>query len=194
VGIERRKHTRIACQIPCEIRGSGKPVAGTTREVSMGGLSIQAELEAEQGDILQVLLKPPRREPVPIEAIVWHARRVRQRQSGKTSNRLGLILSEAPEDFPDLLTLRGTAPKVSEPEIETEPEPLRELPGEPEPSPAEPPPTPLEEPVRYRVRVTLSGSSRTRSILVFADDDEEARKNSLAETGPDWHVLEIERA
>ncbi len=178
------------------------------RDVSVGGLSVQVEMDVDQGDILSVLLQPTRQEPIHVQAIVWHHRRVKRKNSGEVSSRLGLVLSDAPDDFGDLLGI----PAVPEaPPVAAAPQPA------PDAKPAaktrtqrkagagsatqaktaaatRAKPVGLPRPDRYRVRVKMDAGPRTRSILVFAHDEGEARKSAIAETGSGWSILELERA
>ena len=191
---------------------------GTVRDVSVGGLSVQVEMKVDQGDVLSVVLQPNLRDPICVQAIVWHCRRVKQKTSGQVSSRLGLVLSDAPDDFGDLLGI----PKVPEaplrePEASVPPAGAKAKPKSPAksaakaatPKAAKPPtgsrthastraarsePAGLPRPDRYRVRVKMNAGPRSRSILVFARDEEEARGSALAETGVGWSILEIERA
>jgi hypothetical protein len=101
---ERRKHERIRCRVQCEVQEGRKPSEGLIRDVSLGGLSLQTSVSLDQGDVAQLLI--PRtgvRPEVYLEAIVWRSRRVRSRKGGETSNVLGLVLSDAPESYVDLL-------------------------------------------------------------------------------------------
>jgi hypothetical protein len=219
MGVERRKDERIRCAIPCQVSSSGKPVDGTVRNVSAGGLSVQVEMQVDQGDVLSLVLQPNRRDAIPVQAIVWHNRQVKQRKTGEVSQRLGLVLSDAPEDFGDLLGLPQTGAAKSSAPPEPEPVVAREAPARSKPSPkkprgpvakktradtaaktktappSEPPRQPgLPRPDRFRIRVKMDAGPRTRSILVFARDEDEARQNALDETGAGWAILEIERA
>ena len=44
----------------------------------------------------------------------------------------------------------------------------------------------------YRIRVQLDRSPRTRSIIVFAEDEDEARKCAGAEIGAGWQILDVD--
>jgi hypothetical protein len=199
MGAERRRHERFACSIPCELQGEGKPVTGTVRNLSAAGLSVVADLAVEQGDVLHVVLQPPRKPSIEIEAIVWHDNPVRVRSTGKAMHRLGLVLSEAPDCYRELLGRSGQSERSpSQPEPEPEPAPT---PASPQPSESPVPRTRakreargLPKPTRYRARVKQEIGPRTRSILVFAENEAEARGAALKEVGPGWQLLELERA
>ena len=128
-------------------------------------------------------MQPARRTSIEVKAIVWHDRRVRRKNTGKAVRRLGLVLSEAPEAFSELLPpqkLTSLKPRSKRSAAPARPEP--------------PKPAILLKAERYRVRVTQDSGQRTRSILVFAQDDDEAREFALEETGAGWQILEINRA
>jgi hypothetical protein len=190
------------------------------RDVSRGGLSLQTELEAAQGDTLWITIEPGRRglRRVEVQAIVWHLRRVRDRSSGARSLILGLVLSEATSDFITLLeqlsprkrlaqdttrapTLRKVACRPPAPPVEprAEPEPQPESPAQPKSRAVakpvtQPKPEPSRAPsalVRFRVRVKQEGGPRTRSIVVFAESAVDAHELALEETEPGWFVLDV---
>lgn len=192
---ERRRHRRVRCAIPCEIHRRGKTVVGTARDVSVGGLSVHVDLQVDQGDVLNLVLHPSRRREIAVQAIVWHQRRLRQRGSGKVSARLGLVLSEAPDDFQELLGLSEETPDSASGATPAENPPKVAMPP-PLPSrrPARPAVIGLPKPERYRVRVKMDDGPRSRSILVFALGEDDARASALAETGSGWSVLDVERA
>ncbi len=221
VGAERRKDKRTRCFIPCDVQWGGKSYDGTVRDVSAGGLSLEVPLDLDQGDVIDLVLRPDQLPEIPVQAIVWHQRRVRQRQSGRQSARLGMVLSDAPDDFAELLGLTpaparraaqavqaGTTAKLTKPAKKPEsaaPPPAPEAaPRTPPPAPSPPPaasvPIPEEEPTesdgpgRFRVRVKMDQGPRSRSILVFAAAEAEARESAIAETGSGWSILEVEPA
>jgi hypothetical protein len=198
------------------VQSGGKPVEGLVRDVSAGGLSLQAPIEAEQGDSLRVLIpREGTRPAVQLQAIVWHVRTVRSRGSGKTARVLGLVLSDAPDAFLDLLEslrpsrsrrVRRTATRKPVAKVGRKPEPPaaeREAspatavedgapPGEAA-APDEKPEQPgFARPRRFQVRIKMSAQPRTRSILVFADGASEARETALREAGEGWRVLAVE--
>ena len=172
MGAERRRQERTPCSIPCAVQGQGKPVEGTVRNISAGGLCVQVDLPVEQGDVLTLTLQPDRRTSIEVQAIVWHRRRGRMKNTGNAVRLLGLVISEAPEAFGELLSTQKSPSlkprsKRSAASLKAE---------------------------RYRVRVKQDSGPRTRSILVFAQDDDEAREFALEETGAGWQILEINRA
>jgi hypothetical protein len=164
--------------------------SGMVWDLSPGGLSVEADRRAEQGDSVFVRLHPKGRPSIDIEAIVWNVCTMRRRKTGGLSVRLGLVLSDAPDDFLDLLKAAAPArvgqpcsPRP-EPELETKPEPEPE--PKPEPAHATGPPPAAR---RFSVRVKQSATSRTRAILVFAESAEDAEAKALLEAGAEWSSL-----
>jgi len=210
VGAERRKHQRISCAIPCEVHGTGKPSRGTVRNVSAAGMSVLVDMRVAQGDVVNVTLQSGNKQEMLVEAIVWHDRQVRIRRTGETIRRLGLVLSNAPDAYRELLEAKEPAPSASpSPSYAKDgsgkktklrsPKTIRDArPASASTSKSKAPPAPeqlgLPKPQRFRVRVKQETNPRSRSILVFAQSEDEARTSALAETGSGWMILEIERA
>jgi hypothetical protein len=168
--MERRRSARARCILACDIVVGRKVVEGVVRNVSEGGLALEAPLPAaETGETLELRLKPPRRSPIEIAAVVWHLRTGRKGAAGPVT-RFGLVLSEAGEEYFDLvasLLLRAGRAAAPAPTV----------------------PPPLQS---FAVQVAQAGSPRTRRILVRAADAGAARARALEETGPEWSVVAVE--
>ena len=183
---ERRKEDRIKVRFPCDFAFGRQRTSGRVLDLSPGGLSVAVDSKADQGDNVFVSLHPKGRASIDIEALVWNVRRINGRGKRKESLRLGLVLSEAPDEFLGLLKSKTPRPAAEparaaacaesrspEPEFEQE---------------AEPPPAERG----FRARVKQSATSRTRAILVFAESAEDAAERALAEAGAGWSLLEVE--
>jgi hypothetical protein len=162
-------------------------------DLSSGGLSVAADRMLDQGESVYLRLHPKGRDSVDIEALVWNVRAVKSRGKGKASARLGFVLSEAPDEFLELLKSKTPARvakprRPAQPAERRSPEPEVASEAEPEPVLTTPPP-PAER--RFRARVKQSGGNRTRTILVFATSAEDAAEKALAEVEPGWFVLEV---
>jgi hypothetical protein len=184
-GIERRRHERMRVRFPCELEIGGRRASGTVRDLSAGGLCVQTPLTPQEGDELQLRLHPKGRACVEVRALVWHVHGMRDRRSGERSARLGLVLSQAPGAFLELLDRRAPAPRQGRtPQARPEPAPRAAAPSRP----------PRRAPERaYRVRVRQLSSSRTCTLLAFACSAEEAKATALAEAGEGWSVLGVAR-
>jgi len=181
--MERRRASRARCRISCDVSVRGKTVEATVRNISEGGLALEAPPEvASEGDSLALTLKPRGRPPIDLVALLWHARTLRRNGGGAGIVRLGLVLSEAGDDYFRLVDLlAGRVPRKPTPAAGSGP---RSEAGS-EPSPA---PTPL---LHFAIRVAQSGSPRTRRILVRALDADAARERALEEIGAGWSVVAV---
>jgi len=179
---ERRRDDRFQCRYRCELRGGRKPVQGLVRDVSRGGVSVQLENAVDQGETLSLALFPKDSGPaIEIEAIVWHARIAHGKRSGRAFHLLGLVLSEASDDYLEMVeTLRSSR---------SAPRPARNQ--SPASNGANVRRAPSSGDRRYRVRVQQQSSPRTRSIVVFAESTADARADALAEIGEGWNVLAV---
>lgn len=177
--MEKRKSERTRCQFGCKVTLRSESAAGTVVDISEGGLSVQTQLEGEQGDALTVRIQHPREGVVELETIVWHVRKVRQRQTGEIGFVLGLVLSKAPEAYLGLLPgTKDTAPAKPAPQVETSEFP----PGEEA--------SDLDE---FHVRLKSRSGPRTRLLNLDAPSSDEARSLALEGLGDDWEVLEIRK-
>jgi hypothetical protein len=188
---ERRKEERIKVRFPCDLAFGSERASGMVMDVSAGGLSVASDKIADQGEGVFVRLHPKGRPSIDVEALVWNVRSVKSRGRGKASVRLGLVLSEAPDEFLELLKSKTPArvAKPRQPARSAErrpPGPAKE--AEPEPVLVTPPPP---EECRFRARVKQSDTNRTRLILVFAKSAEDAGEKALAEAGSGWILLEV---
>ena len=182
---ERRREERIKVRFPCELAFGSERASGMVMDLSAAGLSVAADRSAEQGDSVFVRLHPKGRPSIDIEALVWNVRTVKSRGKGKASARLGLVLSEAPDEFLDLLKLKS---KVSPPVAKPAKPAQARLPKPEAANEAAPPPA---EERRFRARVKQSATTRTREILVFAESAEDAGEKALAEAGAGWSLLGV---
>ena len=187
---ERRKEERIKVRFPCDLVFGRKRASGMVMDLSAGGLSVAADTMLEQGESVYVRLHPKGRPSIDIEALVWNVRAVKRGGKGKASARLGLVLSEAPDEFLELLKSKTPArvAKPAQPAKRRSPEPVVAKAPEPE-TVLETPPPPAER--RFRARVKQSDTTRTRVILVFATSAEDAAEKALVEVEPGWILLEV---
>jgi hypothetical protein len=183
---DRRKEARIKVRFPCELAFGRERASGMVLDLSPGGLSVESDRKLDQGDNVFVRLHPKERSSIDIEGLVWNVRGIKRRGNRKASTRLGLVLSEAPDAFLDLLKSKAPAPVAKAPQPAQSAEPR--LP-EPEAAPEVEPPAAER---RFRTRVKQSATMRTRVILVFAESVEDAAEKALAEAGAGWSVLEVE--
>jgi hypothetical protein len=172
---ERRKTSRLRCQFPCQIRGPRGSGPGTVLDISEGGLCVQTELEFEHGESLAIEIESAG-DTVEVEALVWHRRRTRQRNTGATFCMLGLMLVKGPDAYFELLPKGEAQESTAEPQLET--------------TAGAAPEDECSELHVYRIRVKHRTGPRTRVLSLSARSADEAR--SLATAGlDDWKVLDV---
>ncbi len=175
--MEQRKSPRIPCRFPCEIVGAHARASGVVLDLSEGGLSVQTEFPFEPGDSLQLRLQPPERGEIGVEGLVWHARRVRQRRSGDVRSVLGLMLSEAPDEYGKLVS--KAPPRGDRADSDSRAGARRRI---HEPSP---------ELRAFHIRVKHRSGPRTRVLSLSAQSETEARTLALRALTDEWVLLEI---
>jgi hypothetical protein len=173
--VERRKNSRIRCRFPCEILGPRSRASGTVLDLSEGGLSVRAALEADQGESLRVRFQAPGGEAIEVETLLWHARRVRNRETGEDTRVLGLMVSNACEAYSRVVPRsQAPPPEPASPSVAGEPDEVGK-----------------DELAGFRIRVKQRAGPRTRILALSAQSDEEARALAATHLGDDWEVLEI---
>jgi len=175
--MEQRKSARIPCRFPCEIVGAHAKASGVVLDVSEGGLSVQTEVAFETGDSLQLRLQPPGCAEIGVEGMVWHARRVRQRQSGEVRSVLGLMLSEAPDEYGKLVS--KAPPREDRADSDSRAGARRRTHESP---------TELRA---FHIRLKHRSGPRTRVLSLSAQSETEARTLALRELADEWELLEI---
>jgi len=183
---EKRRSLRVRCRLDCTLRHGGGRASGTVRDLSAGGLAVHTDLEVNEGQSLRVSVTAPGGEPVEVDALVWHAHRVRSRQTGETGWLLGLVVSSPPEAWFERMGV---------------PRPAREATPEP-PRPRGVAPAPESRPrccedagaPGFVVRVKKLDSPRTRTYRVRAASLAEARDQAERDAGEGWRVIEVRAA
>jgi len=186
--MERRRQKRLPLRTACELRTNGRVLPAMLMDFSEGGLSVRLqEEELEQGTPTLVVLPLPRGEQLTIESLVWHSRRVKPRRDETAALVVGLVVANPSEAYLKLVAERERSRA------------LRVRPAAPTPSPPVPtsspsdPPKPRVAPL-WRVRLQLSGSPRSRTVLVETEQAEDAAARAREESGPGWIVLEVTQA
>ena len=178
--MERRKSERAQCRLRCELVRARERASGIVLDISEGGLSVQTQLEVEQGTALAVRIQLPNEGWLELEALVWHVRKGRHRQTNELRVVLGLMLAKAPEAYFELLP-RATQTEPAPPADEVESQ-QPALAGD------------SSSLCAFRVRIRARSGPRTRELSLSAESDDEARSLAVAELGRDWDVLEIRKA
>ena len=201
-----QRSERIRCHLPCEIVGRRrKRIPATVVGLSDKGLSLESDLQIEQGDGLHLCLLPHRKQrAVEIHAIAWSERQRYDRSSGNTQRVIGFLISDPTDAYTALVeevrrrdqfhqSLRPPQrprrpPILVEREAHTDP-------GLPRPRAPMPPPKPEDEEnlPQFRVRMKQSGGPRSRSRTVRAHSVQEAERRAVGDLAGEWEILEVKR-
>lgn len=179
---ERRRSERVKCRFDCELLGSGRPIAGTVVDISSGGLAVRTEGDVQQGESVIVRMAVPGHGKLDVEALVWHVRRGRRRDTGTPIQFLGMMLAKAPKEFLALVPDGRPGARVV-----IEDEKPKRLVDEPKR------PTKVSKGVAlvpHRVRLKHLSTPRTRVVCVDAASIDEACTIAARELGAEWAVLE----
>jgi len=163
----------------------------TLFDLSEGGLSVRLteEQELEQGTPTVVILALPRGERLMIESIVWHSRRLKPVRSEKAAFLVVAVLSNPSEAYLKLVAKHDKVrPPPPQPAVAALAPALTPAPSSTAAPAADPIPTAGSV---WRVRLQLSGSPRSRTILVTTENTENAAARALNEAGAGWIVLEV---
>jgi hypothetical protein len=206
--MERRRQNRVQLRAACEVRANGLTLSATLLDLSEGGLSVRLlEEELEHGTPTLVTLALPRGERLTIESLVWHSRRLKPRRDEKAALVVGLVVANPSEAYLKLVAERDKV-RAARSRPAARPRPpsaAAQAPLPPAPSaaaaaasasdappPAEPAPPAVG--LVWRVRLQLSGSPRSRTILVETENAENAAARAMEEAGEGWIVLEVVEA
>lgn len=208
--VERRKDERLRCHLVCRIESERKTLRGIVRNVSDGGLRVDAEMAPpSQGQTLKIALRPDGRRPFEVDCLAWHIKK--GRKAGQVS--LGLVLSNAPDAYFEYVASLRKAPRfrvpVRHPDAPAAPVPAAsesrpsasrksapKKPARPVETPATQTPAPqpaaATQPMRrHAVQIKQKSSTRMCRLVVAAADCDSARDLTLAEVGSDWQVLDV---
>jgi hypothetical protein len=183
--MDRRRQNRVRLCTPCELQANGRKFAGTLVDLSEGGLSVRLPgEELENGTPAVVVLTLPRGERLIVESLVWHSRRLKPSRNEKSVWMVGLVVANPSEAYLKLVAERS--------EVRATRRPSPQAPGAAAPSPAAAPEAMVGP--AWRVRLQLSGSPRSRTILVETESAEDAAARALEIAGAHWIVLEVAKA
>lgn len=102
--MEKRQHPRIDCRIEGRLRIAQHEVAALVRNVSEGGLALQAPVEpTERGEMAYLKLQPRRGPEIELAVLLWHFKKLRKVATGETVTQLGVALASGSEPYFDLV-------------------------------------------------------------------------------------------
>ena len=171
----KRARKRMACRITT----GGKVFSGVILDLSATGVFVQTSAKPRLGEAFALEISAPgQRAPLRLEAQVARVQVVPPSLLTVAHGGIGLRITNAPEAYFALLA-------AVLPEAESEAQPAEGGPASARTG------APAAPPARsFRVRVSQTGGTRSRTLRVQADSAEAAAALVLEETGEGWKVLE----
>jgi Tfp pilus assembly protein PilZ len=160
---------RFKKRVPCRLQFSGSTYSGMVLNLSRRGLFVQTSAGAGPGDPVHLDLAVTGAEPCPIDARVVWRRVVAAHLRTVSTGGMGLHIQYANDSFFGFVAgLAATEPAEAGTEATRTALP------------------------RYRVRLRLAASPRTRIVTIAAADGAEARERARQLAGAEWAVLDLE--
>jgi hypothetical protein len=189
--LKDKREPRVPKRIACDVDIAGLRCSGLVLNVSPKGLFIQTNAQASPRQDVSIRFTPPHDEgEVQLRGVVVWQRSVPRQLVGTARGGLGVRITEASENFYSFLAKALHAEGVAseaEPEAELE---VQETQEAQKPAKRIPPKKPS-----FRVRVSQKTGSRSRYVVVTANDPGQAGRKALREVGKDeWEVLEVRLA
>jgi hypothetical protein len=169
--VQTQAEPRIKIRVPCDIGTPETRQGGMILNLSQRGLFVQTLMSAPSGSLVTIDLKEtPGEGPIPLQAAVVWKRMVPRNLVHVSQGGLGLRIEESCPAYEEYFrAILGR--RVDRPEFATAPARQR----------------------GFRIRVKLVGEPRSRTLVLSAASEEEAREQALTAVGEGWTILEIEQ-
>ena len=178
--MERRRAERIDRKLTCELIIAGRRHPGTVLDLSLLGLFVQTAASPPPGEKVCVRLLRSDATCVEVNAIVARRYVVPRRLASVASSGIGLRVDSGSEEY---VQLAESCPPLGDAMA--------------------PPPVEVAAPSRtsegglYRVRARQTEGTRSKTLRVTAESEEQARamaSASLEELEGDWEILSVDPA
>jgi hypothetical protein len=170
---ERRREERQRRRLTCQVLHEGKHFRGIVIDLSSTGLFIQTTIPIPNGSEIVVEFPDQGGRPAfEVRARVARRRRVPPRLASLMPSGLGLRVLDPSEAYAGLVRREEAAETAAE-EKRAEDGPAL---------------------TKYRIRITRRGSPRSRTLVLEAASEEEARVRVARDLGDGWDVVELEES
>ena len=167
-----RGSERTRRRTPCSFRINGRQQNGFVLDLSQTGLFIQTSADPNPGQRLdiEVVFKG---EVLPMHVEVARRKKVPPQLLTVAHGGIGVRILSAPEGYYRMLSeIDGPSREVHGAKA-----PAQAAPAAPEPS--------------FRVRVKQVQGTRTKTLRITAEGEDDARRQVAEELGEDWKILEV---
>jgi hypothetical protein len=193
--MEKRQRQRIRRRITCELVHDGQPHRGIVLDLSETGLFVQTVATPAPGTALRLRLRAAGSEEVEVDAVVARRLAVPPPLNSVARGGIGLRLQAPPASYFRLLRMEAdqAAARATERADGEEARSALRSAGEPASArPASSQPAAADARPTFRVRVKECGGPRSRSLLMRATSEDDARQQASAQIGSGWEVLSVE--
>ncbi len=212
--MDRRRSKRIKKRLACSLQIDGRHHSGVVLDVSASGLFIQTNAKPDPGTPVSLEMSiPGSPRPLFFQAVVARQKIVPPQLLTVAQGGLGLLIQNAPEDWyafiagagllqseaiPTASSAQG-AGSAQQPAAGGTASAAKTSPSKPAASARSPvkrsPPKQSEPPlIRFRLRMSQIEGSRSRSIVISATSEAEARSLAAEEAGEGWKIIECSPA
>ncbi len=212
--MDRRRAKRITKRLACSLQIESRHHSGVVIDVSATGLFVQTNAKPEPGTPVSLEMSiPGSPRPLFFQAVVARQKIVPPQLLTVAQGGLGLLIQNAPEDWYAFIASVGPrqteaiptpssaqgAGSALKPTAGGNASVAKKSPSKPAasarstlkksaPKKSEPPL------IRFRLRISQIEGSRSRSILVSATSEAEARTLATEEAGEGWKIIECAAA
>ncbi len=212
--MDRRRAKRMKKRLGCSLQIDGRHHSGVVLDVSATGLFVQTNAKPDPGTPVSFQISiPGSPRPLFFQALVARQKIVPPQLLTVAQGGLGLLIQNAPEDWyafiagsglleseaiPTASSAQG-AGSAHEPVGGGKASAAKTSPSKPVASARSPvkrsTPKKSEPPlIRFRLRVSQLEGSRSRSMIVSAASEAEARSQAAEEAGEGWKIIECAAA
>ncbi len=212
--MNRRRTKRIKKRLACSLLIEGRHHSGVVLDVSATGLFVQTNAKPEPGTAISLEMSVPgSSRPLFFQAMVARKKIVPPQLLTVAQGGLGLLIQNAPEDWYAFIASVGPrqteaiptpssaqgAGSAQKPTAGGKASVAKKSPSKPAasarstlkksaPKKSEPPL------IRFRLRMSQIEGSRSRSMIVCATSEAEARSQAIEESGEGWKIIECAAA
>ncbi len=212
--MDRRRAKRMKKRLGCSLQIDGRHHSGVVLDVSATGLFVQTNAKPDPGTPVSFEISiPGSPRPLFFQAVVARQKIVPPQLLTVAQGGLGLLIQNAPEDWYAFIASVGPrqteaiptpssaqgAGSALKPTAGGKASVAKKSPSKPAASarstPKKSAPKKSEPPlIRFRLRMSQIEGSRSRSMIVCATSEAEARSQAIEESGEGWKIIECAAA
>ncbi len=194
----KRRHARVKKRVSCALTSGGRRYTGVVLDVSPQGVFVQTSAKLNPGAIVDLEMGIGANQSVQMQARVARSKLVPPELRSIAKGGLGLHIDLPPPEFYEFFAnlTRTDLPGGEAQKAKTPAEPAPQAKKKKATRKRKLPPrmAPPEARLRYQVRLSQVGGSRTRSVTVECSTVSDAGRLAIRAVGSDWKVLKVDPA